>query len=173
MNYKRNKMNYNKHVYNLILSKNLNQHKMNYKKLKMNYNKHVYNLMLSKNLNHKMIKLKNKIKGNYTHRGPPPPQGQCLRRSNNLSFSKFCQGKHLYVLFCWSTPQIHMNSKVTLKLSTKSRQLGGAIKIYCVLKFFFRGSNCSPLQYWRTAHDYTEYNFILQIYSFSLDYVLK
>jgi hypothetical protein len=36
----------------------------------------------------------------------------------------------LYVLFCWSTPQVHMNGKVTLKLSTKSRQLEDKIKIF-------------------------------------------
>ncbi len=34
----------------------------------MNYNKHIYNLMLSKLLNHNMIKLKNKIKSNYRNR---------------------------------------------------------------------------------------------------------
>jgi len=50
----------------------------------------------------------------------------------------------MYTLVCWSTPQVHMNSKFTLKLSTKCRQLGDTIKIYCVSKFFLGEAIAAP-----------------------------
>jgi hypothetical protein len=59
-------------------------------------------------------------------------------------FSKFSFGKQLYVLFCCSTSQFHMTSKVTLKLFTKCWQLGDAINFYCVLKFFLGEAIAAP-----------------------------
>jgi len=72
-------------------------------------------------------------------------QSQCFRGSNNfLSLLQIFLKKQLYVLICWSTTQVRMNSKVTLKLSTKSRQLGEVVSFYCFHDFVLGEAIASP-----------------------------